>query len=805
MKTLLFLFPLLLIVFPVLAQSEATLSGRVVETETGQALPYVTVVLNTEAAGDLVAGTVTDAEGRFVLAGIPTGSYTLRCSFVGFIPVDLAVYIGEKNTFYDVGRIALEAATQELDDVVIEAARETVAVELDRKTFRVEDVVSQAGGSVLDVMKGLPGVTVDQEGKVHLRGSDQVAVLIDGKQSSLTGFGNQSGLDNIPAANIDHIEIINNPSARYDASGMAGIINIVYKKENTLGWNGEVGFSVGMGSLTPHRDDLPTELGSYKQTPKFIPSLDVNYRTAAVNVFLQSEVLYRENLPNNEFTDRFYTDGTRTASQVPENRTQTQYIVNGGVDWSLDDYNTFSLLSVLDYESHIDTAQVPYLNQNLHRRYRYWNWKEDEVTGFFNARLAYEHRFKEAGHDLNASVQYTRGWEDESYFLNDSTSIRQSVDTTHIVATEHTTVVQADYVKPMRSGRLEAGTKAQIRTIPVTYDVGQGEQSIIYTGLGDWSDWGETIVAGYVNYVYESKRFDVEAGLRAEQTNVYYDIAPENTYYPQNDKYDYFELFPNVRLTLHLGLKNGVSLFYNRRVDRPGEPQLRIFPKYDDPELLKVGNPYLRPQFTQTVEAAYKRIWETGSAFVSVYYRCLDDPFDRFYSIDDSNADYRIVNKIYQNLGSGNHAGIELLLSQNVSDSWKLSASFNGYNNVIDAYAGTLLFPYERPFTIEAREDRTWDVKTNHQLFLPAQIQVQLTAIYFAPKNIPQGRQLERSSIDLGVSKVILNNRGEVTLSFTDIFNRSAIRQEVTDTDFTARYENRYETQVVRLGVTYKW
>jgi hypothetical protein len=199
------------------------------------------------------------------------------------------------------------------------------------------------------------------------------------------------------------------------------------------------------------------------------------------------------------------------------------------------------------------------------------------------------------------------------------------------------------------------------------------------------------------------------------------------------------------------------------------------------------------------------RTWSAGSAFISSYYRRIKDPFDRFYSIDDSNEDYQIVNKIYQNLGSGSHLGTELLLTQQVGDYWKLSASLNAYHNVIDAYAGMLLFPFERPFTIEAKADNTWDAKLSQQFFLPGQTQIQLTALYYAPKHIPQGRQLARSSIDVGVGKTVLDGRGEVTLSVTDLFNQSAVRRDIDEIDFTARYENVFETQVIRLGFTYEF
>ena len=699
----------------------------------------------------------------------------------------------------------MSGEAQQLEEVVVEGQRATIAVGLDKKSFSMTDQIAQSGGSVLDAMKGLPGVTVDQDGKVLLRGSDQVAVLMDGKQSSLTGFGAQKGLGNIPAANIERIEIINNPSAKFDASGMAGIINIIYKKEEASGWNGEMGFAFGLGALGRRKADNPSDLGSYQATPKYIPSVSLNHRASKSNLWLQSEVLQQKKLPNNEFTTRRYADGRSTISQVPENRTQTQLILKSGIDWYLDDRNTLSFSGIFDYEHHIDTSQIPYLDLNSQERYRYWHWKEDEVTGFLNFRLDYEHELPGVGHELAASLQYTRGWEDEQYFLNDSSAIRQSTDRTHIIATENTTTFLLDYVKPLRNGRLEAGTKLQFRTIPVTYEIGRGPQSVIATGLGEWSDWGENIMAAYLNYVFEQNSFDIEAGLRGEQTNVFYDIDPANVYYPRNDAYDYFELYPNVRFTLKINERNNLSLFYNRRVDRPGEPELRIFPKYDDPELLKVGNPYLRPQFTQTFELAYKRIWDSGSAFFSTYYRLLDDPFLRIFDIDQSDESYDVINKIYQNVGSGTNLGIEILLSQNISDAWKFSASINWYENTINAYTGMLLFPSERNFDILSTTDQTWDLKMNHQFFLPGKTQFQITAVYLAPKNIPQGHQLARSSIDFGLQKEIFKSKGKLTLAVTDILNRYGIKQEINGGGFSAVYENFYETQTLRLRLSYQF
>lgn len=787
------------------AQQSATISLQILDKETERPLPSSSIRLYSAKDSAFLSGILSDEEGRCSFAGLPAGDYYLSISFIGYKSETETILVGNLNQFYDLGKIYLQAVDQKIDEILIEGKQGTLATSMDKKSFSMDENISQSGGSVLDAMRGLPGITIDSEGKLSLRGSDQVAVLIDGQQSSLTGFGNQQGLENIPAANIERIEIINNPSAKFDASGMAGIINIVYKKEKTEGLNGELGFTYGLGELTTRREDLPTELGRFSKNPKYIPSLSLSYNKNKFRSFFRAEVLRQKKLPNNEFNTRTYEDGRIIVSQVPENRTQTQYIFNAGTDWLIDDENTLGFSAIWDYESHIDTAQVPYINVVSDVRNRYWHWSENEVTGFFNLRSNYKHSFAQSGHELSTSLQYTRGWEDETYFLTDSSAIRIGQDTTHIIAIEHTGVMLLDYTKPLKSGRLETGSKIQIRRIPVTYDIGQGEKSIIYPGLGTFSDWGEDIYAAYLNYIWERPAYEIESGIRLEQTKVFYSLDPENIYYDQNDSYEYFQIYPNVRFTFKLAPQHGLSLFYNRRVDRPGEPNLRVFPKYDDPELMKVGNPYLRPQFTQTFELAYRYSWEKGSLFFSGYYRLIDDPFTRVYSIDTTSAPYDIVNRIYQNVGSGSQLGLELIGSHSVNAFWKISGSLNIYSNTIDAYSGMLLFPYERPFTIPETKSNTWDFKLSNELKFAGNFQFQLTTLYYAPYNIPQGRQLARASIDIGLKKPFYDNKAEWLFSFTDMFNQFGLRQEVKSDGVSVVYENLYETQVFRLGLKYKF
>jgi outer membrane receptor protein involved in Fe transport len=784
---------------------QVTLSGKIVDSGSGEPMEFASVTLERDGDSVLVAGAIANEEGYFTLGGEFRGNYRLKATFIGYVPYEEMILIGELNDIYQLGDIVLAPSTSELDEVTVRARGSITSAGLEKTTFDMEEMLAQSGGSVLDALRGVPGVSVSQEGKVILRGSDRVAILIDGKQSSITGFGNQKGLDNIPVSNIERIEIINNPSARYEASGMAGIINIIYRKEKEFGFHGDVGFTYGLGNLTERKPDLPTDLGSFSVNSKYIPSLGLDFKQKKFRLFLQSEMIHQAALPNNEFTTRYYDDGTGITSQVPENRKQTRYILNGGVDWYIDDRNQVTLSGIYDYESHVDTAQVPYLSLDDMERMRYWAWREYEITGYMNYRVQYLHKFREPGHEINASIQYTRGWEDESYYLRDSSSIRQSVDSTHILATEYISSASVDYTRPLKHGRLEAGGKGQLRRLPVTYTVAGGEASVIYPGLGDWSDWGEDLYAGYLNYIREMPRYDIEAGIRAEYTRVFYDLAPENIYYDENDSYSYFRLFPNVRITLKVDEHHRISLFYNHRVDRPGEPELRVYPKYDDPELLKVGNPYLRPQFTQSFEIAFRKRWETGSFFLSGYHKIIDDYFTRIYSVDTTSASYDIINKIYQNVGRATNSGTEVILTQDLGEMVKLSGSFNGYRIVSGPHTGEMLFPYHREFTIDRTVDLTWDTKLSGQVELPWSLDLQLSWIYYAPKTIPQGEQLARSSLDLGIRKKLFGGSGELSFSASDLMNRFGIRQEIQGDGFSALYENYYETQVIRLGYKHKF
>jgi hypothetical protein len=292
-----------------------TISGLIKDHADLSTLSYVNIVLKTEKDSAFVTGTVSNEEGRFTLSNIKPNNYFLEISYIGYVTKKQSIYVGSLSEFLDVATIELNEEIKTLGEVVISVKQDEVGGKMDKKTFTVEDNISQSGGSVLQTMQNLPGVTV-QEGKVQLRGNDNVTVLIDGKQTALTGFGSQSGLENLPASVIDKIEIINNPSSKYDANGNAGIINIIMKKNNQEGFNGKAGFSTGLGSLWVRQENLPTIRPQYQFTPKINPSLALNFRKKKINAFFQTDNLYTQTLNKNEFVTRTYSDGTVINQQL---------------------------------------------------------------------------------------------------------------------------------------------------------------------------------------------------------------------------------------------------------------------------------------------------------------------------------------------------------------------------------------------------------------------------------------------------------------------------------------------------------
>jgi hypothetical protein len=517
--------------------NSVTISGIVKEKNTKTTFAYVNVVLKTDKDSLFITGTVTDEEGRFTIANIKPGNYFLEFSFVGYVPIKQPLYVGSLTSFLDLATIELEENSELLKEVVVVGITEGVSSKMDKKTFDMANNISQSGGSVLQAIQNLPGVTI-QDGKVNLRGSDRVTVLIDGKQTALTGFGNQSGLDNIPSSALEKIEIINNPSAKYDANGNAGIFNIIYKKNKQEGFTGKVGLAAGLGALWIKNENYPTIRPQYQMTPKLNPSLSLNNRSNKVNTFFQGDYLYTETLNKNEFVERYYDDGSIINQQLKRNRNTTFITTKAGIDWNLNEYNTLTVSGVFGSEKIIDNGDEVFFNGDFSERQRLWQFLEDELKTTAMATAVFQHKYKEPGHLLNLGFNYTFHREDEKYFFDNTTLDFTSKDAFKLLSDETVGDFNLDYVQPLKYGSMQGGIKFRRRTIPTNMQFFPGTNSAIDSTAGGWATYKETIPALYGNYVFDNPKFESEIGLRIEYVGIQYEVNPDHNTY-KSDGYDY--------------------------------------------------------------------------------------------------------------------------------------------------------------------------------------------------------------------------------------------------------------------------
>lgn len=781
--------------------TKVTISGLVTAAQDKSVLPFVNITLKASKDSSFVAGTISGEDGRFSIQDITNGNYIISFSYASFLSLQQPIHAGQLSSFLDLGNIELAADKKVLQEVMITAKQEAISSKMDKKVFTVAENISQAGGSVLEAMKNLPGITTSQDGKVQLRGSDKVMVLVDGKQTALTGFGGQSGLDNIAASAIEKIEIINNPSSKYDASGNAGIINIIYKKEKKEGFNGKVGLAGGLGALWIKKENYPSIRPQYQSTPKINPSLSLNYRKNKINLFFQGDDLYTKTLNKNEFVDRFYDNGTIVRQQTKRNRTTNITTAKAGLDWFTDPNNTFTISGLISREKIMDRGDEPFFNAGLSERSRLWQFIEDEIKTTATASAGWQHKFKQPGRTLNAGLNYTFHRENEQYFFTNILPAYTGLDSFKLLSDEHVADLNIDYVQPLRYGRFETGLKFRSRYIPVNIQFKPGLNSPLDASAGGAANYKETIPALYGNYIFESNKLEIEAGLRIEHVNLNYYVNPGHPVY-KSDGYSYTQPFPNLRLAYKLNENSKFSFFYNRRVDRPNEVDIRIFPKYDDAEIIKVGNPALRPQFTNSFELGYKSNWQGGYLFSSIYHKRMDATISRIAStVPGSNLIYNI----FQNTGKSYNSGIELMLSQKVNKWMTLNLNLNGYQNIIDSFTVINKYPVEHVFSADRQDLFSGNIKLNALFHFPYQLDGQLTSIYQAPDLVPQGKTFSRFSIDIGLKKGIQNGKGELFINATDIANTLNLKKEIKGNGFSYISTDYYETQVIRLGYNYKF
>lgn len=766
--------------------AEQPISGFV-KDEQGAPVPFASVALYRPADSTMLGGTTTDDAGRFEILADP-GRYYLQLSFLSYQPTILEdVVVGEEAV--QLGTITLVSDAVELEEVEIMAEKDQLQLGLDKKIFNVSESLARAGGSAADILDNIPSVTVDMEGNVSLRGSQNVQVFVDGRPSGLVGVSSTQALRTFPADMIERVEVITNPSARYQAEGMAGIINIVLKKDRKKGINGSLDLTTGY----PHNHGA---------------SANLNFRRKWYNLFTNYGIRYTQFLGEGFFSQEF---SNPIESTIEENTIQYFYrntdrqhnrgglsnTVRLGSDFFLNQHNTLTSSFLYRHSNDQNNARLvyDYFGRNrdiLLSAIRNDDETEMDITQEYN--LNYRKTFEEEDRLLTADLQYRRSSEEEN---SDLTERLRGGESPYLyqratnAEAERNMLLQLDYVDPFgEDGRWEAGLRHSFRKIDNDFMVEERNNGSWepLQGFTNHLIYTEDIHAAYGIVGNKLDRFSYQLGLRTE----YSLIRTESLTTGEKNPRSYLSFFPTAHFTYRLKENRSLEWSYSRRVNRPHFRQLNPFFTFSDALNIRSGNPNLDPEFTHSLEAGYLHHFNRVSLTSSIYYRHTSGVIQNLQRRDEQG---RILS-MPLNLATRDDLGFEFIMNADLAKWWKTNGNLNLFRSMIDA--GNV----EQGLSSDTY---SWSARVNSRMDLSQGFSFQLTGFYRAPQEVPQGRTLAFYMVNTGLSKDILGDKGTLTLNVQDLFNSRKWRSETVGEDFISVNEFQWRKRQLVLNFTYRF
>ncbi|MCE7925533.1 MAG: TonB-dependent receptor [Haliscomenobacteraceae bacterium CHB4] len=758
------------------------LKGILADAESQIPLAYATVTLFSLPDSAAVTGAITDETGMFEVMAKP-GKYFLRAQFLSYKTKFVDGIALATDT--DLGAVLLTADATTLDEVVIRAEKSQVQFDLDKTVFNVGKDLANRGGSAADVLDNVPSVQVDAEGNVSLRGSENVRILVDGKPSGLVSFGS-NGLQNLPANMIDRVEVITNPSARYEAEGMAGIINIVLKKENRRGINGSVDLTAG----------TPDEHGI---------ALNMNLRRNKFNFFTNYGLRYQDSPGSNSMYQEYYSGDTTFITDLRGERQRAGWSNNLrlGADYSFTPKSTLTSAFSWRYSDQDNYSLIRYydfindLNNPVGITRRTDNEKETEPN--YEYSLTYKRSFGREGHELSADFRFQDNSEREVsdfreiYFtseevLSGQPDLLQRSDNRE---GERNAILQLDYVHPFgKDGKWEAGLRSGLRNINNDYIVEEFADNAWTTlpGLSNNVLYGENIHAAYGIVGNKLNKLSWQAGLRTELADIKTELKQTNEV---NDRPLYVNLFPSAHLNYDLPSENAIQVSYSRRIRRPHFRELNPFSQYTDARNFWGGNPNLNPEYTDAWEIGHLKRWEKGSLSSSVYYQYTTDVIERIrIQLSDTSAITRPTN-----LAVRHQYGFSFNGNYEPFSVWKLTGNLNFFRSIMEGeYEGQVF----------DADTYTWFGRVSSRLTLLKKVDLQTTFNYRAPRQTTQGRAKAMYHADLAASTDVLNKNGTLTLSVRDVFNTRRWRSTTEGADFYTDGDFQWRARQVTLTFSYR-
>lgn len=762
---------LVLSVLTVYAETEkgAQITGKVIDASTKQGMEFANISLRKTGSKEFIKGTVSDQLGAFRLDGVSNGNYVVAVSVVGYATFEKELTIGTGQKTINLRNILLKEDTQLLNEVQVVGQRSQMKFEIDRKVFNVDQSLATAGGSASDVLGNIPSVQVDPEGEVSLRGNSSVTVWINGKESGLSADNRAQILEQLPAESIERVEVITNPSAKYNPEGTAGIINIVLKKNRKAGY---------YGSLQAGVDTR----GGYNAAG------NVNFSSGKFESFVNVGTRVRKSEGEGYTNRQNLDDNGNPVSYLNQLRndedTRKPVIARMGTTYHATDKDHFSFSGFgllgrgdetdwLNYTSNIPGSFTSSLRTSAEKR----------KMNIGNFEIGYKRDFSEKSNlDLSASYNLVNITPESSFLQvsnyagGTSTSSYQFQEN---VMKPRKWEFQADYVTEFgEQNKIEAGYKGEFLTSKSkvsTYSGTSEGNAAFNEGLYNNFTYDQNVNALYATYSKRINRFGIQLGLRGEHTRTNTNSLGYNQSETDHPAYkdDYFSFYPSAFLSYQLPSNNELQLNYTRRVSRPWGGQLNPFVNLTDSTNISYGNPLLLPQYSNSLELNYIKNWENHTLSASLYYRNTDNVIQRI-----SYRDGDIMKSTFENIAKTQSAGTELILKNNLFRMIDLTSTLNFYYNKLDGFSylpeGTTT-----PVVGEADEDFSWSARIIANVMLPWGVSLQATGDYNSRELVAQGYRKANHAIDLGLRKSFLDRKLSLTINTRDLLN-SRKRETIT-------------------------
>lgn len=761
----------------------AQVKGKITDSQTGAALPYATVSLFSLSDSLLADGTITEEDGSFRMAAKP-GFYYGKVEFLAYEPF-IIEKIEVKKGPLDLGNIQLKQAATQLNEVVVQAEKSTMQMSLDKRVFNVGKDLANAGGNAAELLSNIPSIQVDVEGNVSLRGSGNVRILIDGKPSGLVSLNGAAGLQQLQGSLVERVEIITNPSARYEAEGVGGIINIILKKEQRNGFNGAVDLIAGH----------PSNYGL---------ALNLNYRHDRLNFFVNYGITRRTSPGTGSTYQRSFAGDTTFIYRQTRESDQVVFAQNAraGLDFY---FNTKNILTAAYSLRRTDG------DRTVDMTYRDYLFDETNLTSIFTRRqfevetepyseysLTYKKTFDRKGQEFVAETRVLDYWEEsdqdytEKFYLTDGTPSGQPdrLQNSYNYESERQYLLQADYVHPFgKEGVVEGGLRSSLRDMDNDYILTEQKDGVWQTlpGFDDRFLYLENIHAVYGIFGNKQGRFSYQFGLRAELTDIETELVEADSVNARR----YANLFPSAHLTYDLPNDNAMQVSYSRRVRRPRYNELSPFVTFSDERNFWSGNPDLNPEFTDAYELGHIKYFEQGSVSSSMYFRHTTGKIERIRRVDaEGNAATRP-----ENLSTEDALGLEFTSAYNPAKWVKLDANFNFFRSVTDG--GNLGADFKA-------DTYSWFARLTSRFTFWRNTDFQLRGNYEAKQQTTQGYRKPNYFLDLAISRDVLKNNATLTLNVSDVFNSRRHRFVSEGETFYTYNEGQWRRRQVNLTFSYR-